>query len=357
MKVTLRNGMPMVKALTPRLLVIFPGALGDFLCFLPALRILSQDQQVDLFARSEFVDLVPSTVTVRSLECYPIHRLFVSQSGQEEELRYFFDRYTAIFSWMGSQQRTFVEELRSVSQGRARVFPFQPLSMPMHQADYYLTCVVESPFPAAAPPEIPLKLEAVAWAERCWQQHDLIDKPVLALAPGSGAQEKNWPDSFFSLVADWWRQRTSGTVVVILGPVEEERGVERTSTQGAVVARHLSLSQLAALLARADLYLGNDSGVSHLAAALNVVSVVLFGPSNVKQWVPRGQRVTVLSQQVECTPCTVSVMKRCAHRNCLSTLRPEYVCRELDRLLEATLTLTRGEAGITVNSEVYRTNP
>jgi len=223
----------------------------------------------------------------------------------------------------------------------------------MHQADYYLTCVVENPSRPAAFPEIPLKPEAVVWAERYWQQHDLIDKPVLALAPGSGAREKNWPDSFFGLVADWWRQRTSGTVVVVLGPVEEERGIERPLTQGAVVARHLSLSQLAAVLARADLYLGNDTGVSHLAAALNVVSVVLFGPSNIKQWAPRGHRVTVLSQQVECAPCTVLVMKQCADRRCLTTLRPEYVCRELDRLLEETVTLTRGEAGITVNSEVY----
>jgi ADP-heptose:LPS heptosyltransferase len=276
----------------------------------------------------------------------------VSQSGQEEELRNFFSAYAAIFSWMGNQQSTFIEELHSVSQGRARVFPFQPPSMPMHQADYYLACVAENPFRAAVLQEIPLKPEAVAWAEHYWQQHALIDKPVLALAPGSGAREKNWPDVFFRLIADWWRQRTSGTVVVILGPVEEERGADRALTHGAVVARHLSLSQLVALLARADLYLGNDSGVSHLAAALNVVSVVLFGPSNVKQWAPRGQNVTVLSQQVECAPCTVSVMKKCAHRRCLTTLRPEYVCRELDRLQKENLILTRREAGSKVNSEL-----
>jgi ADP-heptose:LPS heptosyltransferase len=290
---------------------------------------------------------------VHSLECYLIHRLFVPQSGQAEELRCFFGTYAAIFSWMGSQQSTFIEELYSVSQGRARVFPFQPPSMSMHQADYYLACVVGNPSRAAAFQEIPLNPEAVAWAERYWQQHELIDKPVLALAPGSGAREKNWPDAFFRLVADWWRQRTSGTIVVVLGPVEEERGIERPLTEGAIAARHLSLSRLAALLARADLYLGNDSGVSHLAAALNVVSVVLFGPSNVKQWVPRGKSVTVLSQEVECTPCAVSVMKKCAHRTCLTTLKPEYVCRELDRLVEENLTLTRGEAGITVNSGVY----
>ena len=348
--------MPKVNALTPRLLAIFPGALGDFLCFLPALRILSQDRPVDLFARTEFVDLVPSTVTVYSLECRQIHRLFVPQSGQEEDLRDFFSEYLAIFSWMGSQQSTFTAELHSVSQKRARVFPFQPSSMEMHQTDYYLTCVIENPSLADTLWEIPLKPEAVAWAERYWRQHDMTDKPVLALAPGSGAQEKNWPDPFFRAVAHWWHQRTSGTVVVILGPVEEERGTPTTWPTEAVVARHLSLSQLAALLVGADFYLGNDSGVSHLAAALDVVSVVLFGPSNAQQWAPRGKHVTVLSQLVECAPCTGSMMKKCAHRRCLTMLRPESVCEELDRLLEEKLTLTRGKAGIRVISGVYQSN-
>jgi ADP-heptose:LPS heptosyltransferase len=329
--------------------------LGDFLCFLPALRVLSQDRQVDLLARSEFVDLVPSTVKVRSLECYQIHRLFVPRSGKEAELLKFFAPYSAILSWMGSRQNTFVRELDSVSQGRARVFPFQPSSRLIHQADYYLACV-GGPTLAAGVPQVALRPEAVAWAERYWQQHFMSDKPVLALAPGSGAQEKNWPEIYFRAVAGWWRQRTSGAVVIVVGPVEDERGEYRTLSQEAVTARHLNLGQLAALLARSDLYLGNDSGVSHLAAAVNVVTAVLFGPSNVHQWSPRGKQVMVLNQQVECAPCTSLAMKNCAHRKCLTTLRPESVCKALDSLLGENLTLTRGGVGITVNSEVCLRN-
>ena len=354
MKPSFLNELPMAKPARPRSLVVFPGALGDFLCFLPALRVLSHDQQVDLLARSEFVDLVPPTVKASSLECYPIRRLFVARAGEEEELRKFFRPYSAILSWMGSRQETFIQELDSVSQGRARVFPFQPTSSLMHQADYYLACLGGS-F-AVSVPQICLRPEAIAFAERYWQQHSLIGKPVLALAPGSGAQEKNWPEIFFRVVADWWCRRTGGAVVVIVGPVEDERGEYQALRQEAVVARHLNLGQLAALLARSDLYLGNDSGVSHLAAAVNVASAVLFGPSNVRQWAPRGKQVTVLNQQVACAPCTSSAMKSCAHRQCLTTLRPETVCKELDRLLGANLTLTRGGVGITVNSEVYVRN-
>jgi ADP-heptose:LPS heptosyltransferase len=106
--------------------------------------------------------------------------------------------------------------------------------------------------------------------------------------PREWCTEKNWPDASFRVVVDWWR-RACGAVVVILGPVEEEKGDYTALCEGAVVARSLSLGKLAALLVRSDLYLGNDSGVSHLAAALGVATTVLFGPSNVGRWAPARQ--------------------------------------------------------------------
>src|SRR5262245_64297706 len=106
-----------------RTLVIFPGALGDFLCFLLPLRLWSQNSEVDVLARSEYDDLAPPAVKVRSLERYEIRRLFVCGSAREERLRDFFSSYSSVFSWMGSGQRTFVQELDLLSRGRARVFP------------------------------------------------------------------------------------------------------------------------------------------------------------------------------------------------------------------------------------------
>lgn len=318
-----------------RELVIFPGALGDFLCFLPTLRFLSQGKQVDLLACSEFADLVSPNVRVGSLERYEVRRLFVRGAALEERLRGFFSSYSSIFSWMGSGQSTFVQELTELSYGRAHVFPFQPGAQSrLHQAEYYLACVGCGSLETDEL-EVFLKPEAVAWGEWYWQQHFLIGKPVMALAPGSGAREKNWPVASFRAVAEWWRQHTCGAVVVILGPVEEERGDYSALCAGAVVARNLNLGELSALLARTELYLGNDSGVSHLAAALGVVTAVLFGPSNVSRWSPQGKNVTVLTQNTECSPCTVSTMKSCPHRKCLTTLEPEYVISELAGLVSS----------------------
>ena len=124
MKPSFLNELPMAKPARPRSLVVFPGALGDFLCFLPALRVLSHDQQVDLLARSEFVDLVPPTVKASSLECYPIRRLFVARAGEEEELRKFFRPYSAILSWMGAGRRRLSKNLTQCHKGARGFFRF-----------------------------------------------------------------------------------------------------------------------------------------------------------------------------------------------------------------------------------------
>jgi ADP-heptose:LPS heptosyltransferase len=342
----------MLKSASKRRLILFPGALGDFVCFLPALQVLSKGEQIHLLARSEFADLVSPAVNIGSLERYEIRRLFVPGASQEKRLRDFFGAYSSIFSWMGSGQSAFVRELASVSQGRATVFPFQPDQKRMHQVDYYLACVGR-PSSETSIPEIPLKLEALAWCEDYWHEHFLSGKQVIALAPGSGARQKNWPVSSFRAVADWWRQRPRAAVMVLLGPVEEEKGDYTALCRGAVRVCDLNLGQLAALLARSDLYLGNDSGVSHLAAAVGVASLVLFGPSSIDQWAPRGKNVTVVTQNVECAPCATPVMKSCPHRRCLTTLGPESIIKELDKLTE-NVTLTRGGSGITVPSELRR---
>jgi len=101
------------------------------------------------------------------------------------------------------------------------------------------------------------------------------------------------------------------------------------------------------LMIRSSVYLGNDSGISHLAAAVGMATVALFGPSDPRQWAPRGRQVTVISRQVHCSPCSNSIMKSCPHRACLSEISPEEVIDALITLPEL-VSLTRGGAGITV---------
>lgn len=312
--------------------VIFPGALGDFVCFLPALQYISRCAQVDLYAHGEFAEIVPIGVTVRSVESSEISRLFVAGAHQDAELTNYFRDYAAVYSWLGSLQPEFVKQLQAVSNGRAKIFPFRPVGAIMHQADYYLRCVAAQEFSGSEPTILP-RADAIAWRENFCARHSLFQRRILVVAPGSGAREKNWPEEFFLVVAEWWRERMSGVVILLLGPVEQERGGVDRLRQHCLVASGLSLSQAVALLDTSDAYLGNDSGITHLAAALGVPTVALFGPSDPRQWAPRGKRVVIVSRAIDCSPCSNVTMKGCPHCACLTELYPDEVIEVITQLL------------------------
>jgi ADP-heptose:LPS heptosyltransferase len=316
-----------------RIGVLFPGALGDFICFLPALQKLAREADVDLFARSEFVDIVPSGVTVRSLECNEITRLFAANTAGDQELQNFFAAYAAIHSWLGCRQSEFVQQLTSLSCGRARIYSLQPTNSSSHQTDYYLSCIGWDSA-SSLEPEVKLRPEAVAWYDEFCATRELRRQPLLVIAPGSGAREKNWPEDFFLAIVNWWREAVNGVVVLLTGPVEEERGGVERLRASCLVANDLSLSQAAALLARSDVYLGNDSGITHLAAAAGTRTIALFGPSNARQWAPRGKKVTIVSRKIECSPCQIPQMKTCPHRACLTELHPTNVINVMATLPE-----------------------
>lgn len=322
----------------PKICAIFPGALGDFICFLPVLQTLARTARVDLFARSEFAELTPEGVTVRTIETSPITALFRTELDVDEETQRSFREFDAVYSWFASGNHEFIRRLQAMTGGVARVFPFRPTRVEGHQVDYYLSCLdhqVDS-----AEPAVIIRPEALRWSEELWVKHALHRRAILTIAPGSGAREKNWPAEFFHAVSQWWREKTGGEVVFLIGPVEQARGGIDLLRSDCIVASDLSLSQAAALLGRSDVYLGNDSGISHLAAATGVRTVALFGPADPRQWAPRGKRVIVLRRNLDCSPCQDIIMKTCPHHACLTEFRPGEIIATLAHLPEV-VTLTR----------------
>ncbi len=120
--------------------------------------------------------------------------------------------------------------------------------------------------------------------------------PAIVLHPGSGSPTKNWPiERFTSLAA---ALAGEGPIAWVVGPVEEESGIAAAiasaAIPGATSWRGLPLAQLARRLAGARLFVGNDSGVAHLAAAVGCPVVALFGASDPVVWAPRGRTVAVV---------------------------------------------------------------
>jgi len=115
----------------------------------------------------------------------------------------------------------------------------------------------------------------------------------LALHPGSGATAKNWPADRFAALARALARPGEG-VLVVAGPADGPAVAPLRSLPGAAVAEGLPARVLGALLSRAGLYVGNDSGVTHLAAAAGTPTLALFGPTDPAAWAPLGRRVRVV---------------------------------------------------------------
>ncbi len=138
--------------------------------------------------------------------------------------------------------------------------------------------------PAAPPvPEIPVPGASLA--------------PRAVLHPGSGSVRKNWPLPRFEALARQIEDEAHLEVRWLLGPAERERGTE--PRRGQVLGPRV-LAEVAAALAGARLYVGNDSGITHLAAAVRrpdgrpTPTVALFGPTDPRVWAPRGEHVRVV---------------------------------------------------------------
>jgi heptosyltransferase-2 len=122
-----------------------------------------------------------------------------------------------------------------------------------------------------------------------------LDGDVISLHPGSGSFRKNWPVEQFALLADRVRSSMPAQPLFILGEADAAaaRALPRLAPAVPVLANR-TLKEVASVLAASRGYVGNDSGITHLAAALGVPVVALFGPTDAAMWGPRGANVVIL---------------------------------------------------------------
>ena len=155
--------------------------------------------------------------------------------------------------------------------------------------------------------------------------------PLLAVHLGAGAAAKRWPtrhwrDLIARFLEDGWR------VILVGGPddVEVARGIEPHARLRDWTGR-LAVTETAALLERADLFIGSDSGPAHIAASASTASVILFsGTNRPRQWRPWSRRALVLRRKVPCRPCHHKVCPLLDHP-CMTGLGPDRVYRSARR--------------------------
>ena len=122
-----------------------------------------------------------------------------------------------------------------------------------------------------------------------------------------------------------------------LGPADEEVTQEYFSlidSDAISTFNNLPLNQLAAVLKKCSLYLGSDSGITHLAAAVGTPVVALFGPTDPRVWSPRGDNVSIVYKAPECSPCSREGMRGCIHTKCLEGITVEEVYGKIKNMTD-----------------------
>ena len=304
-----------------RVLVIFPGALGDFVCVLPAIDALAKRHRgcsIELMARAELARLAVGRTTLargHSIDAPHVSALFSESDSASLEAREFFAGYERIYSFFASGDANFRARLGAATGGKVSFHPFRPIDDDSHEphvAAAYLRSIGESDAlmnPRIEPNRDDLRAAADAIAKSRCDPANLV-----AIFPGSGSPAKNWPLDKFAALARILSERSS--VLFVLGPAESAlEPILREHDFAAV--KNKELGTVAGIARLAAGFVGNDSGVSHLAAAADARGVVIFGPTDPARWRPLG-RIAVLDQRAtpeEVATALTQMIDRDARKN------------------------------------------
>jgi heptosyltransferase II len=165
---------------------------------------------------------------------------------------------------------------------------------------------------------------------------DAPSVPIVALGPGStNSLAKRWPaENFASLSSKLCSDL--GAKVVLLGSIDDAivaaRLLELTPAPVINLTGKTDLATATAILSVADLFISNDMGLAHIAAATGTPTIVIFGPTNELTTHPLGPRVEIIREPVECSPC---MLRTCPidHR-CMTRITPERVFESAVKMLE-----------------------
>ena len=151
--------------------------------------------------------------------------------------------------------------------------------------------------PSAAAPPIIICVSRFSGLETLISQPSTIN--TLAIHPGSGSEQKNWPEKKWSELLTTLTDKTKYDFLIVGGEVEGEklqRLAAKLPSNRVEVAQSLPLNELASRLQTCAAFLGHDSGISHLAAALGLPCLILWGDTLEEIWRPQGERVTVIRE-------------------------------------------------------------
>ncbi|MCG3177868.1 MAG: hypothetical protein BIFFINMI_00190 [Phycisphaerae bacterium] len=282
--------------------MIHSGALGDLILTLPVAQTLCAEEAecVELFAvegRALFLAGRSAVTAGHSLEGLPLTELFrddFDSSRAPEIVRATFRGFEDVINAYPSEK--FARNLAAASMTHIRSLDTRPTSIEhggVHATEFLHRQLfgnfVQVPTPSVTPTDEDRAYGLSALAA-------LGDKPRLLIHHGSGSPAKCWPLPQYVKLAEQMQADGWGAAFV-LGEAEHETIGDddwKMLQDRFTTFTGLDLEQLGGLIAASDAYIGNDSGPSHLAAAIGTPTFAIFGPTNPEVWAPRGRSVKVI---------------------------------------------------------------
>jgi len=278
--------------------VIRGGAIGDFILTLPAIAALRRqfpDAHLEVLGYPHIIQLAQAGGLVdraQSIEARALAGFFARNGELAGELVDYFSEFDIILSYLYDPDEIFKTNVGRCSTAQFIVAPPRPNeSETQHATKVYLRPLERfAIFDADPVPQ--LKVASLPGS------HQNSPHPsTLALHPGSGSEKKNWPENKWADLLQHLVHQTDFNLLLIGGEAEGER-LQRLAAALPItrtkVAQSLPLAELARLIQQCDAFIGHDSGISHLAAALGLPGIVLWGNTREEIWRPPQDRVFVL---------------------------------------------------------------
>jgi len=285
-----------------RVLVIRGGAIGDFIVTLPALKALREacpHAHIEILGYKHIAVLAENRFyaqAVRSIEYGSLSGFFAKNSELPAELADYFASFDLIISYLYDPDGVFESNLRRCGVKNLLWGPAKIVETSDHAARQLARPIEE------------LGIRVVDLTEKIFLSEEdrqfgreflqTPSQPIIAIHPGSGSKEKNWPlQNWIELFSrEHWHVEDRPSLIVISGEADKAQTAHLEHTwkdQDIRFAKNLPLPHLAGVLEH-SIFIGHDSGISHLAAAAGASCILLFGPTEPNVWAPRNENVQVL---------------------------------------------------------------
>ena len=282
------------------ILVIRPGAIGDALLTFPVLKALREQydgMRITLVSNAQVLPLAQAFgVAEQAFDFQDIQwsELFSSSGIRTSAMRDLLEQTELAICWMRDPDGIIEHNLKMSGIEHSIIAPGRPSTGErLHIVDYLARTI--------GLPNVGAQFIAPSsWGFLNLSSNDTTTKRCVAIHPGSGAVEKCWPTSRFAeVIKRLWEQ--NNPVLLLAGPADTER-VNDVLKQLSLLSKpemfkmltHAPLLEVAQRLLQCRCYLGNDSGITHLAAMLGVPTIAIFGPTDPAIWQPVGPSVKVL---------------------------------------------------------------